>query len=370
MNMLYRFCKLFILINCFIFFSIKIYAQTEPVQPYGGKQIIANSDKRLFDTDDILHIKLTGRLNELFTDRNKNIVNHPLLLQYQGNDSSIVSIQMKAKARGNFRRLKENCKWPPIMLNFPTKDKLKNSVFKNQNKLKLVVPCQGDEYVIREYLVYKLYNLISEKSFRARLAQVEFEDSLHQRKNEMHYCILLEDEKQVAERNRASLLNKKLVPMEKTNIPQFTKMAVFEYMIGNTDWSVPYLQNIKLIVKDSAGYPYTIPYDFDHAGIVNAPYAGAAAELEISSILERVYRGYCNNDQLSFAETFELFNQLKNDFYKVYTDCPLLNSKYKKFVTKFLDDFYKTINNNKAVDAEFKKPCRTNIRIELKGLKD
>ncbi len=209
-----------------------------------------------------------------------------------------------------------------------------------------------------------------EKSFRARLVEVEFEDSLHQRKNETHYCILLEDEKQVAERNKAVLLNKKMILMEKTNIPAFTKMAVFEYMIANTDWSVPYLQNIKLIVTDPSRAPYTIPYDFDHAGIVNAPYAGAAPELEISSILERVYRGYCNDDQLSFSETFELFNRLKSDFYNVYANCPLLTAKYKKFVTKFLDDFYKTINSAKAIEAEFKKPCRTNIRIELKGLKD
>ncbi len=147
-------------------------------------------------------------------------------------------------------------------------------------------------------------------------------------------------------------------------------MAVFQYMIGNTDWSVPYLQNIKLLSLKPNEFPYAVPYDFDHAGIVNAPYAGAAPELEISSILERVYRGYCNNDQLSFSETFDLFNKLKDDFYNVYKSCHLLNAKYVKFVTKFLDDFYKTINSSKASEFEFKKPCTTNVRTELKGLKD
>lgn len=362
--------KLIICFICSISFSYKIAAQNQSAKHSGKKQVIHYSETGLFDTDSILHIKLTGRLNELFTDRKDNMVYHPLLLQYSGKDSSLVSISIKAKARGNFRRLKENCKWPPIMLNFTQNEKSKTSIFRDQHKLKLVVPCQGDEYVVKEWLVYKLYNLITEKSFRARLVKVEFEDSLQQRKTENYYCILLEDEKQMADRNKAELIDKKMIHMEQTNIPAFTKMAVFEYMIGNTDWSVPYLQNIKLLSLKPNEFPYAVPYDFDHAGIVNAPYAGAAPELEISSILERVYRGYCNNDQLSFAETFDRFNQLKDSIYNVYRNCPLLSAKYVKFVTKFLDDFYKTINNKKAIESEFKKPCTTNIRIELKGLKD
>ncbi len=369
--MLCRLCKLIILFYCFTFYSFKIYAQTESVKPSAEKQAISDKNTGLFENDDILHIKLTGKLNELFTDRKENMAYHPMLLQYQGKDSSLISNHIRAKARGNFRRLKENCKWPPIMLNFPKKEKLKSLLlFEKQNKLKLVVPCQGDEYVIREWLVYKLYNLLTEKSFRARLAQVEFEDSAAQRKTETHYCILLEDEIAVAERNKTSLINKKQILMENTNRMEFTKMAVFQYMIANTDWSVPYLQNIKLLSTDVTKPLYAVPYDFDHAGIVNAPYAGAAPELEISSILERIYRGYCNKLRMDFIETFELFNQKKNDIYQVYTNCTLLNSKYLKFVTRFLDDFYKTINNDKSIDDVFGKPCRTNVRIELKGLKD
>ena len=118
---------------------------------------------RLFDNDEMLHFKLVGKLNDLFNDRNKNMAYHPMLLQYRQKDSSLVSIQLMVKTRGHFRRLKENCKMPPLLLSFPKSEKIKNSVFENQSKLKLVVPCQGDEYVIREWLVYKLYNIISRK---------------------------------------------------------------------------------------------------------------------------------------------------------------------------------------------------------------
>jgi len=199
---------------------------------------------------------------------------------------------------------------------------------------------------------------------------VDFQDSLNRRKIETHYCFLLEDEKQMAERNQCYVWKHRMLNMQNTNPEEFRKMAVFQYMIGNTDWGVPYLQNIVLITKDSITAPTTVPYDFDHAGIVDPPYAGPAPELELSSILERLYRGYCETDMKNFASTFELFNKLKPDFYNVYTSCPLLTTKYIKFIKRYLNDFYNTINNKRLIDSEFGKPCRTDVRVEIKGLKN
>ncbi len=357
----------FFLYSWLTFYFVNVHAQKNISYITQEKKQIASQD-HLFENDDILHFKLIGKLNTLFNDRNTNISYHPMLLQYKM-DTGVSSISLMVKTRGNFRRIKENCKMPPLMLNFPKPNKMEGSPFENQKKLKLVVPCQGDEYVIREWLVYKLYNLITEKSFKAKLVQVEFEDSL-KRSTETHYCILLEDEKKLADRNKSFVWNKKMLPMKSIENREFTRMAVFQYMIGNTDWSVPYLQNIKLITSDSTTALFAVPYDFDHAGIVDAPYAGAAPELEISSIRERIYRGYCEKDKKLFAETFELFNKFKVDFYKVYTTCSLLGDKYIRSTTKFLNDFYKVINNDKAIDTEFGNPCRTNVRIELKGLKE
>lgn len=333
-----------------------------------SKKFFYDEKDRLFSNDDILHFKLTGNLNALFKDRSDKSSYHPVSIQYIGKDSQTVSINLMAKTRGHFRRDKKNCKMPPILLDFPKKSNIKNTVFEDQKKLKLVVPCQGDDYIIKEYLVYKLYNLISDKSFRARLVQVDFQDSSGNRKSETHYCILIEDEKKMAERNKSFVLKKKMVDMRNTDNIEFKKMAVFQYLIGNTDWGVPYLQNIVLITKDSLMVPVTVPYDFDHAGIVDASYAGAAPELEISSVRVRLYRGFCENTK-NFAETFDLFNKKKKDIYDVYNNCPLLNSKYIKFVIRYLDDFYKTINNDKLIDAEFGKPCHTDVRVEIKGLK-
>ena len=148
-------------------------------------------------------------------------------------------------------------------------------------------------------------------------------------------------------------------------------MAVFEYMIGNTDWSVQYQQNIKLITVDSTSLPSTIPYDFDHAGIVRAPYAKPAEELQMSSILQRRYRGYCMPEMNQFTEVFEIFNQLKDEFYALYEGNPLLSSSYQNQTLKFLDQFYETINDPKKAQEEFSYPCDKSGtgNIVIKGLK-
>lgn len=363
--MSYRYALLLVVFGI-IFSPIIIHAQ-EAVKVSSQEEISAN--KNLFEGDDVLHFKLVGKLNSLFNDRSDNSSYHPLLLQYWQKDSSLVSINIRSKTRGHFRRMKSNCKMPPLLLDFP-KEQSENSIFKGQDKLKLVVPCQGDDYVIKEWLVYKLYNLISEKeSFRAKLALVDFEDSLNQRKPETHYCILVEEDKKMAERNEAFVWKRKMLDMKNINHEQFTTMAVFQYLIGNTDWGIPYLQNVVLIARDSLMLPLAIPYDFDHAGIVDAPYAAPAPELELTSVRERLYRGYCEKDLSAFAPTFELYNKLKPDIYNLYTNCSLLNPKYIKFVKNFFDDFYSTINNHKKIDDEFGRPCTTNERVEIKGLK-
>lgn len=324
---------------------------------------------QLFASEQILSLKLSGNINALFKDRSDNSSYHPLLLQYYMPDSTLVSLAIRAKTRGHFRKDKRNCKMPPILLDFPKEAVTKNTLFDHQVKLKLVVPCQGDDYVIKEWLIYKLYNLISQNSFKARLALVEFDDSLNREKKETHYCFLLEDEKQMAKRNDCFVVKTKMLDMRNTKIVDFRKMAVFQYMIGNTDWGIPYLQNIVLITPDSLMAPIPVPYDFDHAGIVAASYAAPAPELQLSSTRDRLYRGYCEKNIEDFKPTFQLFDSLKNEIYAVYTECPLLTGKYIKFATNYLDDFYKTINSSRLAEFEFSKPCRTDVRVEIRGLK-
>ncbi len=331
-------------------------------------QLSENSTDGLFDSDSVLTIQLSGNIKDLLKDRSDNMKYHPITLSYETNDNVKVSIPIKVKTRGHFRRTQGNCRYPPLLLNF-SKETPENSIFKNQDKLKLVTPCIDDKYVVYEYLVYKIYNLITEKSFKARLVKVTYDDN--GKKSDPQYGILLEEDDQMALRNNAILIKDKLVRPEQTQTDDFLRTAVFEYMIGNTDWSVQYYQNIKLIASDSMSIPSTVPYDFDHAGIVGAPYAKPASELLLSSTRQRRYRGYCIIDKSLFDNTFALFNQKKEEIYNVYTKCPLLDRGYVKSTVKFLDHFYKTINDKKSVEYEFGYPCDENGtgNVVIRGLK-
>jgi hypothetical protein len=327
--------------------------------------------KELFDNDEVLNIKFSGNIRAVLNDRGDNPQYHPLSFSYFEKDSNEVSMPMNIKTRGHFRKDKGNCNYPPLMLDLSKSNQPPSSLFYKQNKLKLVMPCQGDEYVIREWLVYKLYNLITPKSFRTRLVRVTLDDA-SKKKQTSFYGILLEDEKQMAQRNHVVIVEKKLLNPQNAEKDAFLAMTVFEFMIGNTDWSVQYLQNIKLVAADASAVPTTVPYDFDHSGMVNAPYAHPAEELEMGSVMERRYRGYCIPDMKQFDETVALFNKLKKYFYNVYTNCSLVDAKYVKAVTKYFDGFYATINDPKDLKKAFSYPCDPNGtgNIIIKGLKE
>ncbi len=326
--------------------------------------------KGLFDSEDVFQLTLKGNIRDLLNDRTGEAKNFPLVLSYKNDDSSDISLPVDVKTRGNFRRLRENCDLPPLLLQFSIGDAQRSSIFSEQDKLKLVMPCMRDEFVIREWLVYKIYNLFTPYSFRARLVKVKLEDPKSKKNRDAFYGILLEEEKQMAKRNHMILVERKLQPQQ-VQRDIFLTMAVFEYLIGNTDWSVQYLQNVKLLAADSLSSVLTVPYDFDHAGIVNAPYAKPAEELLMSSVRQRRYRGYCIKDLKTFGGVIEKFNSLKNELYSIYDSCPLLDQKYIKSTKQYLDEFYKTINDTKAWQKDFSYPCDQNGtgNVVIKGLK-
>ena len=334
-------------------------------------EITSSIEKGLFDADEIFEIALKGNTRELLNDRSEKPKYHSITLSYKKSDGSEISIPVEMKTRGHFRKLKENCTYPPLLIKFSPNSIHSSSIFKEQSKLKLVMPCAGDDYVVREWLAYKIYNLATPQSFRARLVKVKLEDSKNKRSLNPFYCLLLEEEQQMAARNKTTLTVQKLKPYQ-TQQDAFLRTAVFEYLIGNTDWSVEYLQNIKLIKAGPSSLPVTVPYDFDHSGIVNAPYAHPAEELLLRSVSERRYRGYCVTDLKIFESTIALYNKLKKDIYDLYTNCTYLDPKSLKTIIKFLDGFYETINNQKAWQKEFAYPCDKNGtgNIVIKGLKE
>jgi hypothetical protein len=332
-----RHLLLFLLAN-----SISLYASSQSAE--------------LFSSDEILEFTLSCDMKALMKDRDVKSDYHQAIVKYD-QDGEAFEIPLKIKTRGHFRKMRENCNYPPIRLNFAKATTPENSIFKDQDKTKLVTPCRGEEYVIQEYLVYKLYNLITPLSFKARLVKVVYHDNVKDKSTDPLFGILLEEEKQLAKRNNMEAIEKYQLKPKNLRKEEFLKFAVFQYMIGNTDWGIEYMQNIKYLKNDDNVIPHLVPYDFDHAGIVRAPYANPAPELKLSTTLQRRYRGYCIEDMNEFQEVFQTFISLKDEFYAIYEDNPLLDEKYIKRTIKFLDDFYEIINDPKKAERYFTYPC-------------
>jgi len=332
--------------------------------------VIAQTGRGLFDADSVLEISFSGNVGELMRDRGDDPQNHTFMLSFMEGDQRM-DLQVQVKTRGHFRKMKENCTYPPLLITFP-KGTADNTIFREQRKLKLVTPCVNEKFVIKEYLVYQLYSLTTAKSFRARLVRFSFTNTATKGKGiDPMYGILLEEEDQMARHNGMVAIDRQMLTPQQTEKKDFLNMAVFEYLIGNTDWSIQYLQNVKLIAKDSLAVPSPVPYDFDHAGIVGAPYAQPAPELQLSSTRERRYRGYCITEMSEFDEVLARYNQLKDKFYEVYSSNTLLDAGYQKLTLRYLDDFYKVINDPNKLKAEFQYPCRSNGtgNVVIKGLK-
>ena len=360
--------KLLPLIFISLFFSI-----VSKGQPIAGTSLSLDSvfsKKGLFESSEILDITMKGDFRKILNNREGEAKYYPVSLTYPDENNNAVSISIKVKTRGHFRRERSNCTYPPLLLSFPaaTAD---SSFFPQASSLKLVMPCRREEFIVHEWLVYQLYNLITPQSFRARLVRVNLEDVNNKKMPSPFYGILLEEEKQMAKRNNMLLVKRKIRPQQ-TVTESFLRMSMFEYLVGNTDWSVEYLQNIKLIAADSAAEAITVPYDFDLSGIVNSPYAKPAPELEMASVRQRRYRGYCIKDMSLFDSTIAFYNRIKPAIYGLYTNCSLIDDKYKKVTIQFLDEFYVIINDRKKLEKEFGYPCSPagTGNVIIKGLRE
>jgi hypothetical protein len=328
--------------------------------------------KGFFDSAEILEISMRGEFDKLFKDTKGEPQYFDFLLTYVDNFQKPTEIPLKVRTRGHFRREMNICTFPPLLLNF-AKGNVNNTIFQNQDKLKLVMPCKGEKYLLREFYVYKLYNLITDQSYKVRLVKLTLEDLSPKSKDfEPFLCFLIEEEEQMAKRNNMVSVDQELIRPESIVKDDFLRMSVFQYLIGNTDWSVQYRQNIKLMNVDKPSLPIAVPYDFDHAGIVEAPYAKPAPELKMLSVTERRYRGYCIEDIQIFEPTIELFNSKKDEIYSLYATSTILDEKTIKSTTKYLNSFFATINNSKKLKSEFQYPClqEGTGNVVIKGLKN
>ena len=173
----------------------------------------------LFEDDHVLELTLETDLDALLLDVGEERDEHRAIIKYSSADGIPVTLMLKVETRGNYRRHPDHCDLPPLRLNFPKKS-LDQTVFDGQDKIKLVTHCQStqdvyEQYLLQEYLIYRLYNLLTEKSFLVRLVHITYVDITETRTPLPKHAFLIEDNDRMAERNHAVILDEDHVPDDK-----------------------------------------------------------------------------------------------------------------------------------------------------------
>ena len=324
-----------------LLFNINLFSQKE------------NDSVVLFNHDDLIDITISGDIKNIYKNMKDDKNYHEVLFEYIDKDT--IGLSAKVKPRGNFRRTKGVCSFPPLFVKFKKKE-IKNTIFEGLKKIKLVTHCykkseKASERVVLEYLAYKLYNIITPESFKARLAKIKYFDINKAEVLFESYAIFLEPKKELSKRLKKTIWGSKGINHKQCYYHKVTKLAIFHFMIGNTDWGISSLHNTILMRKK--GCPFIpIPYDFDFSYLVNSPYASHPEKFEMHSLSQRKYMGIIRQLE-DYKRLFKVFLEKKTEFYAVINKCKLISDKHKKRINKYFDTFYKIINNDRKVKSYF-----------------
>jgi hypothetical protein len=315
--------------------------------------------RRLFRDDAPLVLTLSADLKTLFAERDTLHPHRiPATLVVQG-DSGPVTLPVELATRGHFRLRRSTCGFPPLKVYFP-KDAVHPTPFRGQGSLKLVTHCEksgrDEQNLLVEYGIYRAYNLLTDLSHRARLAHVTYTDTRDPAKTLTRYGFFLEDDKDLAARNGGRLMEGTGWSYGEMHPAQMDLVAVFEYLIGNTDWSVVMIHNIRLLQKDGSRLLYPVAYDFDFSGLVNAVYAMPDGRLPIKSVRQRLYRGMCRPLDV-ITPTLEHVSAKKEAIEAAFAAVPGLEPKRLAEVKDYLKDGFARIAKPKDFMMEQDYMC-------------
>jgi len=318
---------------------------------------ISSEPAALFRSDEVIRMEIRSDFFNLINDRTENSEYQDAELKYLTADKKSLILKVKIMTRGHFRRNPDNCSFPPLYINFK-KSEVKNTVFENQDKLKLVTPCQGEDDLVEEYIIYKLYNRVTDMSLRVRLVKVSYYDTGAGKKLFERYSFFIENPEQAAIRNNAGIIEKNLTPFD-LDTENYKKMTIFQYLIGNVDWNVEMGRNVIFMQPDdTAKAPCVVPYDFDFSAFVNAHYTLPVGVAEDIVANRRRYIGLCF-PYVQLVSVFDLYNKLRPTFETIIEKQKAIPASDRDQLLEFLNDFYTVIDDEDLAGIMIQKSCRT-----------
>ncbi len=318
--------------GCFILLCCSIWGQKSA--KHSLFDLLANNGMR--------EVTLNLDLKEMESNR-KTVVSFPGVFNFSDSLGQSSNWDVELVVRGKFRRM--SCDFPPLEIEF-SKTQLEERGLSKRRSHKLVTHCLSEEaasnqIMLREYLIYRMYNILTEKSLRAQLLRINYVDSkAPQKKKLIRYAILIEDEDDLGSRLNAEDCGscRIILPAEVVSADE-NVMSVFQYFIGNTDWSMTGRRNVKVYKPKDGSLMVPVPYDFDWSGFVDAPYAVPNGVLKLDNVRERLFQGFPIS-KAALSKTMELFEQKKEALFQCIDDFQWLEKGVKNNLKKYLQSFY------------------------------
>jgi hypothetical protein len=314
----------------------------------------------LFASLEPIDVVITADFKTVQRDRNvdsKKVYPGTLAIVTGGAAGTPIPIQLRT--RGHVRRSARLCEFAPLRLEFP-KDGVKGTVFEGQGAVKLGTHCQSEgvyqQYMLKEYLANRLYNVLTPRSLRARLAHVTYADTDPGRKPFTKLGIFYEDAGDLAKRMDARELSVPRQMFQYLDQPSLLFMSIFQYMIGNTDYSILTLHNV-VMLDDVRGVRHPVAYDFDYSGLVNAHYARPAPALNLPSVQQRMYRGPCRSEA-EVEQALKPFRDRQAELLALPASIAGLDDGQRKYTEKYLAEFFDLLARPDRVKRLFVTECQ------------
>jgi hypothetical protein len=308
----------------------------------------------LYASETPLAITFTTNIRQLRGDKADKSPWRAATVSFADPAGKVVSLPARTKTHGVWRL--KNCDLPPLRLDV-VGDAKKGTPFQNIGHPKVVNVCRNsdryDQLVLSELQLYRAYRLLTPISHQVRLLRTSYVDSASGQPHATRYSFLIEDPDRMAARLGGKVLDLKGARPNDLDAPSTAVALLFEYFIANTDFSVPHLHNIELVGLPDGSY-VTVAYDFDFSGAVNAPYATADRQFNITSVRQRAFRGYCAHRE-TFAEAAALFRAKKDAIYALYRDDigKLMDRDVVDATLRYFDEFYEAIATPRRAEELF-----------------
>ncbi|MDJ0906264.1 MAG: hypothetical protein QNI96_09620 [Woeseiaceae bacterium] len=317
----------------------------------------------LFSAHDTLKIEVEGPFAFLARER-PDEEEAEGKVRFTNADGETIEFDVQVRARGNWRRNPEICDFPPLRINF-RKSQTDDTLFHKQDKIKLVTHCNNTnryaQAVVSEYLAYRIYNALTDYSFRVRLVDITYVYT-DREKSDNSYAVLIEHKERLGKRIDGETVMTERVPVGSIYPQNLNLASMFQYFIGNTDFSPvaappdeECCHNQALFTSEEGPYR-TIPFDFDQTGLVDAKHAAPNPRFGISTVKVRLYRGRCVNNEL-LPETLQHFRDKRPEIEALIENQPELTPPTKRNLLKYVDSFYGVIDKPRRVKYRITDNC-------------